>query len=154
MSAELRRASRADEPAIRELVFSVLKEYGLQPDPETTDADLFNLDEYYFSRGGDFWVLFDQSAIIGTTGLHPISQADVELRKMYLATPARGRGLGRNLLQTSLERARELGFSRVTLETASVLKEASRLYESFGFVRLPETPTASRCDTAYELLLD
>ena len=52
---------------------------------------------------------------------------------MYLHKSQRGRGLGKFLLDSALAQARELGFTRVTLETASVLKEAIALYESLVY---------------------
>ena len=51
----------------------------------------------------------------------------------------------------SLKRAKELGFSRVTLETASVLKEAIALYQSYGFRSYAPDHLAGRCDQAHYL---
>ena len=70
---------------------------------------------------------------------------------MYLATASRGHGFGRRLLEHALSRARELGFSRVVLETASVLREAVALYERYGFRRYKPEHVAARCDAAYFL---
>ena len=49
--------------------------------------------------------------------------------------------------------ARGLGFERVELETASVLKEAMAMYEKAGFVRQPHAPHVPRCDRVYALEL-
>ena len=73
---------------------------------------------------------------------------------MYLAPSARGQGFGRRLLEHALARAADLGFSRVVLETASVLREAVALYERYGFQRYTTEHLASRCDTAYYLDLN
>jgi putative acetyltransferase len=70
---------------------------------------------------------------------------------MYLARPARGRGCGRRLLEHALARAAALGFTRVVLETASVLREAVALYERSGFRPYVSEHLAARCDTAYYL---
>lgn len=143
------RAVRAeDEPAVRALVFGILAAYGLAPSPADTDADLFDLPGFYADRGGDFSVLVDGERIIGTVGLHRVSEEVAELRKMYLDADYRGRGLGRLLLEHALGRARELGFARVTLETASVLREAVALYERYGFYRSEPGHLAARCDVA------
>lgn len=149
---ELRPAVDADAPAVRALVFAALAEHGLRPDPAGTDADLDDLAANYPGRGGDFVVLVDEAGrVIGTCGLYPLGEGEVELRKMYLAPPYRGRGQGKRLLAWALGRARELGFRRIELETAQVLRTAIALYERAGFRRACGQPNAGRCDTRYVL---
>lgn len=110
---QLRRARAEDSAACLALVTAVLAEFGLQPDPRGTEADLADFEAAYFARGGDFAVLVDESgAIVGTCGLFPLAADGVELRKMYLNPAQRGRGQGRRLLDWALARARALGFRR------------------------------------------
>jgi putative acetyltransferase len=150
----LRPATRADEPAIRQVVFATLAEYGLSPSPATTDADLFDLERAYFLAGGAFSVLVAPSGeIIGTYGLAKISPDTFELRKMYLLAAWRGRGLGRRMLDAAILDATRLGARRLTLETASVLKEAVALYRRRGFVNCHSAHLSCRCDLAMVLEL-
>jgi len=150
----LRQASNKDREEVTRLVYGVLKEYGLEPDPGATDADLADIEQSYFTRGGTFLVLEDQDgSIIGAYGLYPIENQTCELRKMYLHKPHRGKGLGKLLLDSALAEARKAGFGRMTLETASVLKEAIALYESYGFVEYEPDHLSTRCDQAYFLQL-
>ncbi len=133
-------------------MFTVLDEYGLKPDPDGTDADLDDIERSYFARGGTFCVLEDQDgSIVGAYGLYPTTDRACELRKMYLRRTHRGRGLGKRLLEDALNAAGRLGFTTVTLETASVLKEAIALYRRYGFVPCPSDHLATRCDQAYVL---
>ncbi|MCP4591978.1 MAG: GNAT family N-acetyltransferase [bacterium] len=151
---KLRQATNADADQIRALVFAVLEEYGLKPDPGSTDADLDDIEQSYFASGGAFYVLEDaDDSIIGAYGLYRIASDTCELRKMYLSRNQRGKGHGRCLLDDALARARELGFTRVTLETASVLREAIALYERYGFVPYQPDHLSARCDQAYHLTL-
>lgn len=148
----LRPATNADCEAVQRLVFAVLAEYGLKPDPACTDVDLADLERSYLARGGVFHVLQEQDgSIVGSYGLYPTEPGVCELRKMYLHQNCRGKGLGRRLLEDALTHAKELGFDRVTLETASVLKEAIRLYERYGFRRCKAAHLSCRCDQAYAL---
>ena len=149
----LRPATNADGPGVLALVTRVLREYGLEPDTAGLDADLGDIGKHYLA-GGSFDVLVEESgAIVGSVGLHPVDATTCELRKMYLAPGVRGGGQGARLLDHALARARELGFARVTLETAAVLKTAIALYKRRGFQSLPAAPLASRCDQAYYLNL-
>jgi putative acetyltransferase len=99
-----------------------------------------------------FDVLVDEAGhVVGSVGLFALSPSVCELRKMYLAAPARGLGFGRQMLEHALSRAQELGFARMVLETASVLHEAVALYERYGFRRYTPEHLAVRCDAAYFL---
>jgi N-acetylglutamate synthase-like GNAT family acetyltransferase len=154
MGPQLREATNADGAPIRDLVFAVLAEYGLKPDPGATDADLSDIEQSYFARGGTFCILEDQDgSVVGAYGLYPMEHRTCELRKMYLRRNCRGQGLGRRLLDDALAKARGLGFARVVLETASVLKEAIALYERYGFAPYQPDHLSARCDHAYLLEL-
>jgi putative acetyltransferase len=148
----LRPATNGDGEAARELVFAVLREHGLEPDPEGTDADFGDLEGAYLAQGGTFDVLVDENGtIVGTIALLPVDETTVELRKMYLAPSMRGRGLGRRLLDHALARARALGFHRVTLETHTVLKTATALYQAYGFTPYNACHVSKRCNATLAL---
>jgi putative acetyltransferase len=143
-----------DGADVRELVFGVLREYGLEPSPADTDADLFDIEASYQRRGGRFDVLVSAAGgIVGSVGLYPVDAATVELRKMYLRKDVRGRGHGRRLLEHALAEARRLGFARVTLETAAVLVDAVALYTRFGFCPCDADHRSARCDQTFVLEL-
>lgn len=151
MRLQLRPATHLDGPAVERLVFGVLGEFGLTPDPATTDADLRTIESFY--AGGLFDVVVtEEGEIVGSVGLRRVNEHECELRKMYLARSVRGAGWGKRLLDHALSRAKELGFKRVTLETASVLRDAIALYERNGFKPCtPDHPIAARCDAVYAL---
>lgn len=148
-----RTATDDDAPRVRQIAFAALEEHGLAPDPEGADADLFDLERAY--RGGLFEVLVDDDGVVqGSFGLMPLEGGACELRKMYFAPAARGRGLGRQALARAIDAARRLGFRRVELETAAPLKRAMALYEAAGFRRIDRPHMVSRCDRAYALDLE
>jgi putative acetyltransferase len=150
----IRDAEREDQETIRSIVFSVLREYGLTPDPEETDSDLEDIDAHYIRRGGMFRVVEDESgAIVGCGGLYPLSETEGEIRKMYLLPRARGRGMGRALLEDLTDGARRRRYQRIVLETAAVLREAIALYRKVGFVEITREQMACRCDQAFALEL-
>ncbi|MFC1793379.1 GNAT family N-acetyltransferase [Planctomycetota bacterium] len=150
----LRPANNKDSSNIADLVYGILREYGLKPAPESTDADIKDIEHTYFKRGGAFYVLeTEDSSIIGAYGLYPVEEHTCELRKMYLHKAHRGKGLGKLLMEDALSKAKQLGFERMVLETASVLKEAIALYKSYGFIEYDPQHMSSRCDQAYLLEL-
>ena len=151
----IRPATDADTEQIANLIFSVLRDYGLKPDPETTDSDLSDIEAHYIESGGCFDVLENaEKRIVGTVGIYPMQDGLCELRKMYLSPEEKGKGLGKKLLEHALERAADLGFNRVMLETATELKEAIGLYRKYGFTPYEADHLSERCDQAYIKYLD
>ena len=151
----IRSASNQDEERITALVSNVLAEFGLQIDLEETDADLRDIESSYLQAGGVFEVIEDeQGNLLGTVGLYPIDESTCELRKMYFVPKARGLGLGKHILERAIARAVELGFERIVLETASVLKAANHLYVKYGFRPLNKEHLPARADLAYILDLN
>ncbi len=135
---------------MRALIFAVLDEYDIEPAPKTTDKDLYDIEAFY--EGGAFDVLLAPGGdIAGTVALLPLGDGKCELRKMYLKSTFRGRGLGKRLLKHAIEKARALGFARIELQTARVLEEAVDLYEKSGFRPSETAALERRCDQALAL---
>lgn len=145
------RAWRPDDRLMAaEVIRRSLAEYGLRWEPDGADRDVLEVERSYLDRGGEFWVVEYQGKIVGTSAYYPCNRGEkaVEIRKMYLLPIARGKGLGRHLL-TELERViAAKGYPEIWIETASILKEAVRLYELNGYQPATgiETP---RCDRVY-----
>jgi N-acetylglutamate synthase-like GNAT family acetyltransferase len=151
MNINIRSASNLDVERVKSLIYSILREYGLEPEPNGTDVDLNDIEANYINRGGIFELLEDENGeLFGTVGLYPMNEKTVELRKMYFTKDLRGQGFGKKTLQRMIEKSKESGFKRIYLETATPLKEAIHLYEKFGFKPTCEVHSP-RCDHAYEL---
>jgi GNAT superfamily N-acetyltransferase len=63
-----------------------------------------------------------------------------EVKRMYVTPEARGRGLGRLVLDELERHARELGFFALVLETGDRQEAALSLYESSGYERIASYP--------------
>ena len=136
----------------QKLIFSVLHEYGLSNYTHTTDTDLDDIEVAY--ANGYFGMIKNEAGrYVGTFGLYQLSETTCEIRKMYLLPEARGKGLGKWMVNTLLEKAKELGYQKVELETASVLKEAIGLYKKIGFQEITASNASPRCDRAFELII-
>ena len=151
----IRPATNKDIPAIKDVVFTVLQEYGLKPDESGKDSDLLDLESNYYSGDGYFGVVVknDTEDIIGTFGLHRVNTSTFELRKMYLVKEYRGQGIGKTMLRTAIATAIEKNCKKIVLETISPLKEAISLYKKYGFKEIPSHEVSDRVDKAFELTL-
>ena len=66
------------------------------------------------------------------------SRHTAEIKRMYVATAARGRGLARTMLAHLEATAREAGAEVAILETGTRQPEAIALYESSGYLEVPK----------------
>ncbi|MGK7874113.1 MAG: GNAT family N-acetyltransferase [Xenococcaceae cyanobacterium] len=141
---------QSDRTAAAALIREVLREYGLPWEPTEADRDVLEVETFYIQPGGEFWVVEQQGQVVGTAAYYPIQRGNkaVEIRKMYLLTSVRGKGLGKYLLQKLEEAIAAKGFQEIWIETASVLKEAVRLYEMSGYQSATGVET-KRCDRVY-----
>jgi N-acetylglutamate synthase-like GNAT family acetyltransferase len=150
----LRKATNADRPAVWTLISSVLRNYGITPNEDTTDRDLANIEANYWNRKGAFFVLLNGDEVIGTVALHHETDAVCELCRMYLAPQYRGQGLGHRMLDHSLRQARQSGFKEMRLKTASVLIEAISLYRRAGFTAVKGAQAGGNCDLVMHKVLE
>ncbi len=148
----VRKATNDDCAEVQQLIFSVLIEYGLKPEPATTDKDLFDLESNY--QDGFFGIIEDGSKIVATFALTPITKACAEIRKMYALPESRGRGLGKWMVGYLLQIAKENRYKKVELETASPLVEAIHLYQKMGFEEKTFENKTPRCDKAFFMKLN
>ena len=91
--------------------------------------------EEFLPPGGVFLAARRDGEVVGCGGICRLEEGVAELRRMYVAPPARGFGIGRRLLDALESAAIDLGYSSIRLETGFRQREAIGLYESAGFRR-------------------
>jgi GNAT superfamily N-acetyltransferase len=82
---------------------------------------------------GAFLVAYREGEPVGCAGLLRLDGATGEVKRMYVAPSARGRGVARGLLAALEAAARAAGYERVRLDTSAAQPEARALYESAGY---------------------
>jgi GNAT superfamily N-acetyltransferase len=95
---------------------------------------------------GVMLVGYEDDVAICCGGIKRLDQEACELKRMYVIPEARGRGVARTLLAALEDRARELGYVIARLDTGPKQPGARHLYESAGYVSIPNfngNPVAS-----------
>lgn len=97
------------------------------------------------ARQAEVWVAVEGTGLLGSVTFCPagsplreIARADEgEFRMLAVSAAARGRGVGRALVEVCLQRADELGYAGTRISSMDRMTSAHSLYERLGFVRVP-----------------
>ena len=129
------KPARFEDPGVQRLIADALgdlsRRYGGGGDDTPVEA------EDFAPPRGRFFVACDGDDLIGCAGWRAHGE-DAELKRMYTAPSARGRGVARQMLATIEESARADGRRRIILETGDRQPEAIALYTSAGYHRIED----------------
>ena len=100
---------------------------------------LDNPEETVIGRGGFLWLAKAGEEIVGTVGIMDEGHGIFELIKMCVAESWRGRGISKLLLETCLQKVKELGGEKLILFSNHQLQTALKLYEKYGFKNVEVT---------------
>ncbi len=138
----VRNIQSSDNSALAKIIRDSLQEFGAAKlgtvyYDKTTD----NLYDVFKAEGSCYFVVLLDGDVAGGAGIYPtanLPHATCELVKLYLAPEARGKGIGKLLMQKCEAAALALGYNTIYLETMPELKIAVPLYEKLGYRYLKE----------------
>lgn len=138
----IRPITAADDTAIAGIIRRNLEHYHLDiPGTAYFDEELDSLSRFYNAmpvERGYFVAVGGDGAVLGGGGAAAFAGLAncAEVQKLYLSDAAKGRGIGKRLMQTIEDFARAAGYERLYLETHSDLQAAIHLYEKLGFYQI------------------
>jgi ribosomal protein S18 acetylase RimI-like enzyme len=111
------------------------------------DAELAGLPGAYGPPAGALLLCRDEvGRALGCVALRATDAHGVcEMKRLYLSPEARGRGVGRALVEAILRVAGERGYEAMRLDTLPEMADAIALYQRFGFEPIApyyDTPVA------------
>jgi putative acetyltransferase len=87
--------------------------------------------------GAAFLVARRDGQPVGCGAIRPLAVGVAEVKRMFVVHEARGRGIGRAILENLETFAKTFGYKSVRLETGLKQPEAISLYQSAGYHRAP-----------------
>ena len=97
------------------------------------EEELGNLERVYGLPGGRFLLLRQGGQTAGCVALRDLGNGVCEMKRLFLRTEFRGKGLGRLCAERIIQTARDMGFVAMRLDTLPIMREAIDLYRSMGF---------------------
>ncbi|OHD29219.1 MAG: hypothetical protein A2086_16630 [Spirochaetes bacterium GWD1_27_9] len=98
------------------------------------EDDLDDIQNYYFNNRGFFLIAELNYKIIAMGAFKNIDNDVAEIKRMRTNSKYQGKGIGALLLKKLIEKAIELGYKKLILETSDKQIAAHKLYKKFGFV--------------------
>lgn len=101
------------------------------------DPTLYKMFEEYQEERSVYFIALIDNVIVGGCGIKKIpNQEDdsySELQRMYLSKKARGKRIGKTLIEMCFAKAKEFEFSNIYIESFPQMKDAINLYAKNGF---------------------
>ena len=137
----VRTIEKDDNKTLATIIRNTLAEFKAnKPGTVYYDDRTDRLFEEFKVAGSIYYVAAYNGEIVGGSGIYPtenLPAGTCELVKFYLSPPARGKGIGKILLEKCIAAASEMGYKKIYLETMPELTIAIPMYEKLGFTYLP-----------------
>ncbi len=132
------RRMRGDDVEARALVAAMEAWIGARFGPQDADRTSTVALSEMAPPDGVFVVLYEDGVVVAGGGMRRLSEGVGEIKRMFVVPAARGRGLGRRVLEELEAAALELGYARLRLDTAVSMVAAVALYRSAGYRDIPD----------------
>ena len=101
------------------------------------ESELAHLPGDYAMPDGRLLLAFNESELAGCVALRKLDDDTCEMKRLFLREEFRGRGLGRQLIESIIQEAKQIGYARMRLDTLPPkMNEAIALYEAYGFKQI------------------
>lgn len=125
--------SAADLLAVRQLFQEYTDYLGVDLCFQGFQQELDGLPGEYAPPAGRLLLALADDEPVGCIALRKLSDGICEMKRLYVQSRHRGKGLGRKLAEALIVEARTLGYKSMRLDSLGWLQEATGLYRSLGF---------------------
>jgi ribosomal protein S18 acetylase RimI-like enzyme len=132
---DVRQAESPEQiSAIRDLFQEYAQSLGFSLCFQSFDKELSGLPGDYASPEGRLLLATHQGVPAGCVALHRLEAGICEMKRLYVRPQFRGKGLGRALAERDIAEARQIGYTRLRLDTVEPMMQAAvAMYRQLGF---------------------
>lgn len=135
----------ADGPQLLQAAREIFREYAeslaIDLSFQDFERELAELPGEYAAPDGALLLALVDGEVAGCGALRPMADSDYpnacEMKRLYVRRAFRRFGLGREIAQALMDRAGEIGYSSMLLDTLDDMEAARELYASLGFEEVP-----------------
>jgi len=134
MSVELIIAEEgAHWAAARALLMKYADSLGFDLEFQDFAQEMATLEVEYGSPRGCFILARRGDTFVGCIAARRLEGVICEMKRLYVPSEQRGKGLGRQLSESLIVQSRALGYQRMRLDTVPAMTTAQALYRDLGF---------------------
>jgi ribosomal protein S18 acetylase RimI-like enzyme len=100
-------------------------------------GELDTIAQQYNTPTGALLIAYADGQAVGCVGVRPLEAGVAELKRMYVQEAYRGYGIGVQLMERSLQLAKDLGYQTIRLDSLQHMTKALALYRAYGFYEIP-----------------
>ena len=106
--------------------------------PQGFSQELASLPGVYAPPGGELLLAKRGDHVLGCIAVKPLEPPQIaEIKRLFVRPQARGKGVGKALIQAAIATARQAGYDEIKLDTLPEMEGAIALYKANGFVPIP-----------------
>lgn len=122
---------------------------------EPHDEEVFEtIEEQIIATGGELFFCLIDDKVAGTVAMQKLSETKFEMAKLAVDKKFQGQNIGKLLIETCIEFAKQKKATTIMLMSSTKLDVALHLYKKFNFVEVPlEENDYARADIQMELYL-
>ena len=140
METSIRKIQKSDDTLLAKIIRSCFHDFKV-PTPGTVyeDSATDHLSKLFTEKNSALFVSELDGELCGCCGIFPtegLPEKCAELVKFYIGKDFRGKGLGKQLMEESIDFAKKSGYESIYIESLPEFSTAVSIYEKQGFTYL------------------
>ena len=130
---DIRRYQSADRDSVWELHNAAIGPTGAHLGSDAWYDDVLHIEEVYLQNGGEYLVGEYEGQVVAMGALKRTTAERAEVKRMRVSPAYQGRGFGQAILEVLEQKAKELGYTTLHLDTGVTMVAAQKLYRKNGY---------------------